>query len=74
MRLITVPEVAQLLNVSVPRAYELVRKQIIPSIRLGRQIRINAEEIQGIIRSKRAPVDDTLAETGIVPLERTPNV
>ena len=40
MRLLLVREVAEVLRVPRSRAYELVREGLIPSIRLGRQVRI----------------------------------
>ena len=35
------PEVATILGVSVGRAYELARRGAIPSVRLGRQVRVD---------------------------------
>ena len=45
MKLLTIPEVAELLSVSTPRAYELARRGIIPSVRLGRQVRVHPAEL-----------------------------
>ena len=44
--LLTVPEVAPILRVSVPRCYEMARTQILPVVRLGRQLRIDREKLQ----------------------------
>ena len=44
--LLTVPEVAKLLNVSVPRCYELTRTGKIPVVKLGRQTRIDPERLK----------------------------
>jgi len=38
--LLTVPEVAKILRIGRTKAYELVRDDIIPSIRLGKHIRV----------------------------------
>jgi excisionase family DNA binding protein len=43
-KLLRMPEVAALIDTSLPRAYELVRQGIIPGVvRLGRQIRVNPD-------------------------------
>jgi excisionase family DNA binding protein len=39
MRLLTAKQVAELLQVTLPRVYQLAREGVIPSVRLGRQIR-----------------------------------
>jgi len=39
-------EVADILNVTLPRAYELVRSNLLPAVKLGRQVRVNAERLQ----------------------------
>ncbi len=39
--LLTVDEVAGVLCVSVARAYELARMGVLPTVRLGRQVRVN---------------------------------
>ena len=42
MRLITAKQAAELLNVRLPRLYELTRQRLIPSVRLGEKaIRFN---------------------------------
>lgn len=41
-KLLRIPKVAEIIDTSVPRAYELVRLGVIPGVvRLGRQIRVN---------------------------------
>ena len=45
-RLLLAPEVAEILNVSVQRVYELVRAGVLPSVRLGRQIRVDRRKLQ----------------------------
>lgn len=43
-KLLRMPEVAALIDTSLPRAYELVRQGVIPGVvRLGRQIRVNPD-------------------------------
>lgn len=37
--LLTVPEVANELRVRPGRAYELLRRKLIPAVRIGRQVR-----------------------------------
>ncbi|MCM3724252.1 helix-turn-helix domain-containing protein [Neobacillus cucumis] len=40
-KLLTLPEVAIILNVSEERAYSLARSGLLPIVKLGRQIRVN---------------------------------
>ena len=47
--LLTVPEVARLLNVSEARTRELARQHLIPVVRLGRQLRFDPDAIQAWI-------------------------
>ena len=46
MKLLTVPEMATALNVSQARGYELVRKGLIPAIRIGRQVRVHPDQLE----------------------------
>jgi len=39
MRLLTAKQTAELLQVTLPRVYELARVGLIPCVRMGRQIR-----------------------------------
>ena len=48
-RLLTVPEVADYLQVSKARVYELMREGTIPVVRLGRQLRVNPALLQKLI-------------------------
>jgi excisionase family DNA binding protein len=43
--LLTVEEVAQILRVTKQRAYELCRQDVLPHVRLGRQIRIHPDRL-----------------------------
>ena len=46
-KLLKVPEVAQIIDASIPRTYELLRQGIIPSVRLGqRQVRVSEQALQ----------------------------
>ena len=40
MRLLRMTEVAEILGVSLARAYALAREGLIPAVRLGRQVRV----------------------------------
>jgi excisionase family DNA binding protein len=40
-KLLTVPEVANILKVSEERAYSLARSGLLPIVKLGRQIRVD---------------------------------
>jgi excisionase family DNA binding protein len=48
---LTVEELAVILKVSVARAYQLCRENVIPHTRLGRQIRINPENLKSFCDS-----------------------
>jgi len=51
MQLLKVPEVAELLQVSEWRAYQLVREGILPAVHLGRQVRIPADKLREFVES-----------------------
>jgi excisionase family DNA binding protein len=44
--LLTVPEAAKVLRISTNKAYELVRGRLIPSVHLGRKIRIPRQALE----------------------------
>jgi excisionase family DNA binding protein len=46
MRLLTIPEVSDLLRVPPARAYELARQGVLPVVRLGRQVRVSEPALQ----------------------------
>ncbi len=46
MKLLTIPEVARALNVSRARGYELVRRGLIPAVRIGRQVRVHPDQLE----------------------------
>ena len=55
MKLLRIPEVAQMLDVSVQRAYELARTDMLPVVRVGRQVRVHPEKLQKWIESGGFP-------------------
>ena len=56
------PEVAERLGVSLQRAYELGRDRIIPTVRLGRQVRVDAGELEEFIKRGGAGLDEREVE------------
>ena len=46
MKLLTIPELARALNISRARGYELVRRGLIPAVRIGRQVRVHPEQLE----------------------------
>ncbi|MGG0848819.1 helix-turn-helix domain-containing protein [Peribacillus simplex] len=44
-KLLTVPEVAVILNVSEERAYSLARSRLLPIVKLGRQVRVDERKL-----------------------------
>ena len=49
-KLLTAAHVAALLDVSLPRVYELARVGVIPSVRLGRQLRFDPRLLEEWVR------------------------
>ena len=45
-QLLRIERVAEILAVTTARAYELARTGVIPTVRLGRQIRVDANRLQ----------------------------
>jgi excisionase family DNA binding protein len=45
MRLLTAKETAEILKVTPPRVYELARVGLIPSVRMGRQVRFHEAKL-----------------------------
>jgi len=50
-KLITVEQAADILNVSVDRVYAIARENILPVVRIGRQIRVDPEQLDEFIAS-----------------------
>lgn len=51
MRLLLVNEVAEILRLSRARVYELIRQELLPHTRLGRQIRVDEEVLREFVQS-----------------------
>ena len=45
-KLLTMSEVATILNVTVARAYELARTGLLPTVKLGRQVRVDETRLR----------------------------
>ncbi len=50
-----VPEVAAVLRIARSRAYELVAVGEIPSVRIGRSVRVNQKELERWLEEQRYP-------------------
>lgn len=50
-----VPEVAEVLQIARSRAYELVGSGEIPSVRIGRSVRVNRSELDRWLEERRYP-------------------
>ena len=50
-----VPEVARIIRVARSRAYELVADGDIPSIRIGRSVRVSRKELDRWLEEQRQP-------------------
>jgi excisionase family DNA binding protein len=51
MRLLSADEVANKLGVSVARVYEMARRDLLPAVRLGRQVRFDQNQLEAWIAS-----------------------
>ena len=49
-RLLTGEEVAEILNVSTSFAYRMMRRGDIPTVRLGRAVRVRIEDLEDFIK------------------------
>lgn len=49
--LLTIEQVATILNVKTSRAYELARTGLLPTVRLGRQVRVDETRLLSWIES-----------------------
>jgi excisionase family DNA binding protein len=47
--LLTIDEVAQLLSIGKTKAYELIRTGLIPSVRIGRSVRVPADRLADFV-------------------------
>ncbi len=50
-----VPEVAEVLRIARSRAYELVAEGEIPSVRIGRSVRVSRRELERWLEDQRHP-------------------
>ena len=50
MRFFTVIEIAELLNLSPDRVYEAIRQDLLPSVHIGRQVRIEEQAFNEWVR------------------------
>jgi excisionase family DNA binding protein len=50
-----VPEVAEVLRIARSRAYELVGSGEIPSVRIGRSVRVSRKELEKWLEDRRHP-------------------
>ncbi|HEY7913814.1 MAG TPA: helix-turn-helix domain-containing protein [Blastocatellia bacterium] len=50
-RLLRVPEVAGIIDTTTARAYELIRLGILPAVKMGRQVRVDANALEEWIRN-----------------------
>jgi excisionase family DNA binding protein len=50
-RLLIVSELSELFSISEDRVYALSREKVIPSVRLGRSLRFDPEEIKQFVKN-----------------------
>ena len=56
MKLLRIPEVATILDVSEDRAYKLARSGALPIVRIGRQIRVDPKKLSEWLDAGGAPL------------------
>ena len=49
-KLLTISEVAEVLGLRYPRAADLIRRSYIPAVRIGRQVRVSPDALDGFIK------------------------
>ena len=49
MKLLRIPQVAARLDITPARAYEMIRLGLLPSVRLGRQVRVDPTQLEEFI-------------------------
>lgn len=54
-QILTIPEVAKYLKMSRSKVYSLVARRTIPSLRMGRNVRIRATDLKKWIESNLSP-------------------
>lgn len=57
-KLLRAREVARILDVSPGRVYELIRRDLLPSVRLGRQVRVHRGSLTNWIATGGQPLPD----------------
>ncbi len=60
MELLTVPEAARLLKLSRSQLYALCQRQVIPTVRIGRSVRIPRDELEAWVRRQVAGGEEVL--------------
>ncbi len=58
VRLLRVDEVAELLGLSVPRTYEIVRERKLDAVRIGRSVRVDPRALEAFITAGGTPLED----------------
>jgi excisionase family DNA binding protein len=56
VQLLRINRVAEVLDVGLGRAYELISSGLLPAVRLGRQVRVSDEVLRDFIRTGGRPL------------------
>ncbi len=51
-KLLRAVDVAEILNISIPFAYKLMQIGMLPTVRMGRSVRVRGEDLIDFIKSK----------------------
>lgn len=71
MKLLTIPEVAEAMKVSVKTVRRLITRGALPAFKVGDrgQLRVEEQELQRYIKSNRVRAADALAPQDVEPTE-----
>ena len=59
-KLLTAEEVAEILNVSRSKAYKMMRLKEIPTITIGKNVRVSNDDLETYISSNRTEIRDEI--------------
>jgi excisionase family DNA binding protein len=65
-KLLRMDEVAAYLDVTLARAYELVRQGVVPAVRIGRQIRVDPDRLEQWVAQGGRALEDEVEKQAVV--------
>ena len=65
-KLLRMEEVAAYLDVTLARAYELVRQGVVPAVRMGRQVRVDPERLEKWVAQGGRALEDEVEKRTVL--------